>query len=282
MHNACKRPLQKLCRTASARFFRSFHASKSAATLATDFVDSSTTVSLTDHEDDDVLHDDTHHIDDDDDSSSCCSFENASVESTPKPGSVHFPRHLTTEVHQVENCFYMQPQDRAATWYSRYELSASKRQHKMTLLVLQKEQHKHLRRGIVDAFDGVQLMADSGFDDLMDLQLLADNLMGSDGPDTSVTAMLTEWCKSDVQGHACRGLEKHVLRKLREGESRVSRQVVVNANHHNDSSHQQPQEPDQVAERYRNMSRYATIYAESMARADAAAAQAVHQEGETC
>lgn len=239
---ASKRPLRGLCRTASARFFASFHGSKSAA-----LVDSSTTVDLTDCDDDD----------DDDDDSSVCSFENGTV-----TRSVHFAKDLT-ETREVENCFYMQPQDRAATWYSRYHNQAAKKQNKMTLLVLKKEQHASLVHAVVDAFEGVQMLADSGFEDA-DLQTLADT------HDTAISNMMSEWCTAEINGEVCRGLEKHVLKKIREMQSRMARSAVLDA--------LKQETPQVVAERYRNLSRYAAIYAESMARADAVAAAAVQNE----
>ena len=238
-----KRPLQKLCRTASKRFFASFH-TNSKPTPATELVDSSTTVSLTDCGDADV--------DDDDDDSSVCSFENGSVTK-----SVHFARDMA-QTRQVENCFYMQPQDRAATWYSRYEINEAKKQQKLVLAILKKKSHQDLKDSVVEAFSGVQLLADSGFDD--------DDLMQFEGlgNGTSVNERLTHWCSQDINGHACRGLEKHVLKRMREVESRVARSAVLHALKGDSDA--------ATADRYRNLSRYAAIYAESIARADAAAA----------
>ena len=98
-------PLRRICRNASARLFASLHSSKTS-TIATELIDSATSLSLADFDADG----------DDSDDESVCSFEDDGSKTAKK--QVRFDAHPDT-VHEVEHCHYMQPQQRADCWYSR-------------------------------------------------------------------------------------------------------------------------------------------------------------------
>jgi hypothetical protein len=107
---------------------------------------------------------------------------------------------------------------------------------------------------VVDAFLRSQMLADGGFEeeDILECNHL--------GQKKSLSDMMSRLCRETVNGEACRGLEKGLLRSLRTSEACVARSFILEA----DITESQ----EEVAKEYAIYSRYATIYAEALAKAD--------------
>ena len=238
LNNSSRRPLRQLCRAASSRLFASFHTTKSTSTSATELVDSYT--SFNSMEDDD---------------SSVCSFEDDDGDCSVKEKRVSFARKPV--VHPVENCYYMSPLQRADCWYTRQELFDIKRESRMSQLVVQKNSPDFMD-ALMDGFMRAQMLADAGFEDedILEYDFL--------GQKTTLSDVMVRLCRETVNGEACRGLEKGILRRLRASEARLTRDFVLATENCNDVV--------EIAREYSAFSKYAAIFAASIAQADTIAA----------
>jgi hypothetical protein len=226
-----RRPLRQLCRAASSRLFASMH-SKSTQTTA--LVDSETSLTYGDN----------------DDESSVCSFEDDQKRVT-------FQRHPAV-VDEIENCHFMTPQQREDIWYNRYDMLKMKGQVRMQQASLLKQGRGEFTDSIVESFVRSQMLADGGFEveDILEYN--------HTGQRKSLSDMMSRLCRETVNGDACRGLEKGLLRSLRASEARVARSFILEADYSDNQ--------EECATEYAIFSRYAAIYAEALAQADHVAA----------
>lgn len=226
-----RRPLRQLCRAASSRLLASLH-SKSTQTTA--LVDSETSL--------------TYEADENDEES-VCSFEDDGKRVSFQP---------KLEVHEIENCHYMTPQQREDLWYTRYDMLKIKGGVRMLQASLLKQGRGEFTDSIVDSFLRSQMLADGGFEEE---DILECNHVGQK---KSLSDMMSRLCRETVNGEACRGLEKGLLRSLRGSEARVARSFILEADI--------TDRPEELATEYAIFSRYASIYSEALAQADQVAA----------
>jgi hypothetical protein len=157
----------------------------------------------------------------------------------------HFP---------VENCFYMSADDRSNLWYHRDELFEMRTKVRKMVFHI-KSSKREIISSLERTFDTILTFAESGLED-------ADAKTFDNGPESSLSKVISSWCIDSMAGEACRGIEKTLIRHKRESASREARFLVVATDWSDDKS---------MARLYGELSRYAVIYAGSVGKADAAA-----------
>jgi urease alpha subunit len=154
----------------------------------------------------------------------------------------------------------MTPADRANIWYHPDELVEMRTKVRIMVAHI-KSSKREMISSLESAFDNILMFAESGLEE-EDVKTL-DN-----GSESLLSKDISSWSTNSMAGEACRGIEKTLIRRKRESASREARFLVVAADWSNGES---------SARLYRELSRYAAIYARCVAKADAAAVASVQE-----
>ena len=162
-------------------------------------------------------------------------------------------------IYEIKSCFAMDPSEREEQWYQRHDLANMKTEARALALGIKK--HKgQMVSSLQQSYNQASFMCESGVDEDELIQVGNGSIMEN----------LKPWSCGTVAGEACRGIEKSLLRREREGAIKGCREMVIEttALYKEDSAC-----ADMVAAGYSQLSRYAVMFAQSVAQADEIAAR---------
>mmetsp|Transcript_4026 Transcript_4026/g.7736 ORF Transcript_4026/g.7736 Transcript_4026/m.7736 type:complete len:241 (-) Transcript_4026:98-820(-) len=165
------------------------------------------------------------------------------------------------EIHPVQNCFSMSPEEKASTWYDREELKRIKKESRHTANMIKSEFQQTLLALLRGCHDQAIFIAELGF-----------GKEESSGVSSSLLSDLTLWASSSMESECCRGMEKTLLRRECEAFAHDARRSVVLES--SLASHREGHQDaaNNIADTYHLLSRHAVVFAKAMADADTAAA----------
>ena len=160
---------------------------------------------------------------------------------------------------EVPSLSSMTSSEREGRFYLRDELLRMKTEARALAQGISSKK-KDMVMSLTQCYNQAKFLSESGFDE--------DEL--SQIGNGSIMENLKPWSSAIVAGDACRGLEKSLLRRERESTVNECRQAVIETTlvYQEDAAR-----ADMVAAAYSQLSRHASIYAQSVAKADETAAR---------